>query len=228
MTTHQTIIIGRKKVAEKTLEISFRRPENFSFRAGQYLQLAVQRLLFPDIKGVSRVFSISSSPLDQKRIAVTFRNTGSGFKRTLEELPIGTEVTIEGPHGFFTLPSKAIDPLVFIAGGIGITPYLSMIRFATERKLTLPITLLYVNTDKERASYLEELQTIVNCNKYLTLKNRFGRIDEEFIWQTVKNMQNCKWYIAGPQAMVDYVRNTLFLLGVSDEYVYCEAFTGYE
>lgn len=227
MAIYKTTIIDRKQIAEKTLEVSFKRPENFLFKAGQYIQLGLSKILYPDIKGRSRVFSIASSPLDQEKISVVFRDTGSGFKRTLKEVPINAPVDIEGPHGFFTLPQNPAHPLVFIAGGIGITPYLSMVRFATKHGLTFPITLLYANRNKESIACLEELQDIANRNKYFTLKNKFGKVDEQFIRQNVKNMQNCIWYIAGPPNMVDTVRNILLLLGVREESVLYEGFDGY-
>jgi ferredoxin-NADP reductase len=225
---YHATIIDRKVVAEDTLEVSFKRPEDFSFLAGQYIQLGVSQLLYPDIKGVSRTFSIASSPYDQERISVAFRDTGSGFKRTLKELPFGAPVNIEGAHGFFTLPQELASPVVFIAGGIGITPFLSMIRFADEKELASPMTLLYANRSKESAAYLDELQTIANRNKDFILKNRFGKIDEEFMRQDVKNMEQSVWYIAGPPAMVTYARNALFLLGIEDSRVHCEEFAGYE
>ena len=228
MAIYQTTIIEHKQIAENTVEISFKRPNDFSFKAGQYIQLGVPKLLYSDVKGTSRVFSVASSPLDQEKLSIAFRNTGSGFKRTLKELPMNAPVSIEGPHGFFTLPQNPSHHLVFIAGGIGITPYLSMIRFAAERGFTFPITLLYANKSKERAAYLEELQDIANRNKYFILKNRFGRIDEQFIRQNMKNIQQCVWNIAGPPAMVSYARNLLFLLGVNYDRIHCEEFIGYE
>lgn len=227
MAIYKTNIIDRKQVAEKTLEISFRRPEKFSFKSGQYIQLGVPKLLYSDIKGASRVFSIASSPLDQEKISVVFRDTGSGFKRTLKEVSINAPVDIEGPHGFFTLPQNPAHPPVLIAGGIGITPYLSMIRFATKHDLTFPITLLYFNRNKESTAFLEELQDMANHNKYFTLKNKFGKVDEQFIRQNVKNMQDCTWYIAGPPNMIDAVRNILLLLGIRAESIFYEGFDGY-
>jgi len=227
MAIYKTTIIDRKQIAKNTLEVSCKRPNGFSFKAGQYIQLGVPKLLYSDHKGKSRVFSISSSPLDRDKISVAFRDTESGFKRTLKELPMNASVNIEGPHGFFTLPQNSTHPIIFIAGGIGITPYLSMIRFATERRFTFPITLLYANRNKESAAYLGELQDIANRNKYFILKNRFGKIDEQFIIQNIKNIQRCVWYIAGPSAMVDYVRNILFLLSLNDRVIHYEEFTGY-
>lgn len=228
MTIYQTTIIEQKQIAKNTLEVSFRRPNDFFFKAGQYIQLGVPKLLYSDVKGSSRVFSIASSPFDQEKISIAFRDTGSGFKRTLKELPINASVNIEGPHGFFTIPQNSSHSHVFIAGGIGITPYLSMLRFIAERGFTFPVMLLYTNRNKERAAYLKELQDTAKCNKYFIFKNRYGRIDKQFIQQSVKNIQRCSWRIGGPPAMVSYVKNILFLLGIDGRLIYSEEFTGYE
>lgn len=224
-----TTLIDRKVVAENTLEISFKRPNGFSFKAGQYIQLDVLELLYSDPKGTSRVFSITSSPLDQEKISVAWRDTGSGFKRTLKELPSGALVKIEGPHGFFTLPENSPRPIVFVAGGIGITPYLSMVRYVTEKKklFSFPITLLYANRSRESAAYLTELEDMTNRNDNFTMKNKYGRTDEEFIRQNIKNTHQCVWYIAGPPDMVDSTRNLLFLLGIDDGRICLEEFMGY-
>ncbi len=227
MAIYQTIITERAQVAEKTLEVSFERPGNFHFKAGQYIQLGVPKLLYPDNKGASRVLSIATSPLDDSNIAVAFRDTGSGFKRTLKEVSMGSQITIEGPHGFFTLPENPHRPIVFIAGGIGITPYLSMVRFAVDSKYGFPVTLLYSNRSKESAPYLKELQNISSGSEFFTLKSRFGKIDERFIRENVNNIIDSVWYVSGPPAMVDFVRNTLFLLGVDGGKVFFEEFAGY-
>ncbi len=227
---HHTTIIGRKDVAENTLEVSVKRPHNFSFEPGQYIQLSVPRLLYSDYRGSSRQFSIGSSPLDREKISVAFRESGSGFKRTLKELPTNSPVIIEGPHGFYTLPKQLNNPFILIAGGIGITPYLSMARSFEKNGLSFPVRLLYGNRNKESAAYLEELISIANQVKNFSVRSVFGPIDREFIIKNVgtNNLQHFTWYIAGPPAMVTSVRNTLSLLRVSDEQIYTEEFTGYE
>jgi len=227
MAIYNTKLIGRRKIAEGTIEISLERPKGFSFKAGQYIQLAVPRLLYGDFKGNSRVLSIASSPLNKEEIVVAFRDTGSGFKKTIKDLAEDAPLLIQGPYGFFTLPEDPPYPIVFVAGGIGITPYLSMIRLAAERNFTTPITLLYANRSKESAAYLEELEQLAREHKNFTFKNRFGRIDEKFIEQNVKDITNCAWHIAGPPPMVDSMRNILMLLGVKSDKVYTESFTGY-
>lgn len=221
-------IIEQKTIAEKTCEVSFDLSrKEFKFLAGQYIRVSVLKFLYSDPKGMSRVFSIASSPNDKNRISIAFRDSGSGFKRTLTKLPIGSLVDIEGPFGYFTLPQNSSQPIVFIAGGIGITPCLSMIRYATEEKLVHPITLLYANRNTENAAYLEECATLVKQNSRFLLKNQFGRIDDNFIRQSVESLDEPVWYIVGLPAMVADMRNLLSHLGVGDAKIYFEDFTGY-
>lgn len=227
--TLQLPIIEQKTIAEKTCEVSFDLfGKEFNFLAGQYIRVSVSKLLYPDPKGASRVFSIASSPNDKNKISVAFRDSGSGFKRTLMELSFGSIVDIEGPFGYFTFPKDVSRPLVFIAGGIGITPFLSMIRFAIEQKLTHQITLLYANRNTESAAYLEELTIITKQNPHFLLKNKFDRIDEYFVRQIVKNLDEPVWYIVGLPAMVADMRSLLSRLGISDAKIYFEDFVGYQ
>lgn len=224
----QIPIIEQKIITKKTCEVSFDLSgKEFYFLAGQYIRVSVQNLLHPDSRGLSRVFSILSSPNDKNKISVAFRDSGSGFKRTLMELPLGSLVDIQGPFGDFTLPKDVSPPLVFIAGGIGITTFLSMIRYVTEQKLTHQITLLYGNRNAESAAYLEELTVITKQNSHLVLKNRFERIDANFIQQSIKNLAEPTWYIVGPPAMVAEMRDLLLYLGISDSKIYSEDFFGY-
>lgn len=224
---YHTTLIGKKRIAKDTTQLSFRRPDDFIFRAGQYLQLGVPQLMFNDPAGSSRVLSISSSPLNEKEICVAFRDTGSGFKSTLKSLKIGAPVIIEGPYGFFTINEKAPRPIVLIAAGIGIAPYFSMLQYAVATRLDVPITLLYANSSSDRAAYLKELKQLSRRNSIIKVKDRVGRIDEQFIVESVSNPNNCVWYVAGPLAMVAAVRNLLFVLGIDETKICFEEFTGY-
>lgn len=217
-------------MAENTLEVSVKRPHDFSFESGQYIQLGVPELLHSDYSGSSRQFSIASSPFDREKISVVFRESLSGFKRTLKELPINAPVIIEGPHGFYTLPEQSDNPFILIAGGIGITPYLSMARTFEKKELNFQVRLLYGNRNEESAAYLGELLSIAARIRNFTVRSVFGPIDREFIVQSVgaNNLQQCTWYIAGPPAMASLVRNTLSDLGVDSGEIYVEEFIGYE
>ncbi len=226
---YHTSIIGRKQVAENTLEVSVKRPADFSFKPGQYIQLRIPELLYSDYSGPSRQLSIASSPFDREKVSVAFRESDSGFKQTIKELSLNSEVIIEGPHGFYTLPEESDNPLILVAGGIGITPYLSMARTFEKRGLNFQVRLLYGNRNEKSAAYLSELLSIAAKIKNFSVRNLFGHIDKEFIIKNVglSNLEHCIWYIAGPPVMVNSVRNTLSLLGVDENYVFSEEFTGY-
>ena len=219
-------IISQKEVAKDTYEISFDNSKgNLKFIAGQYIKVYIPKLLYPDVRGNQRMFSICSSPNNKNKISIAFRNSGSGFKKGLIELPIGSIIEIEGPFGSFTLPESTDDPIVLIAGGIGITPILSMIRFANEKITKHMITLLYSNKDKESSAYLTELTNTAQNNEKIVLKNKFSSINEEFIKENIKD--HAKWYIAGPPAMIDSTRGILSKLKIDSNDIYFEEFSGY-
>ncbi len=222
-------ILKQKIIADETYEISFSLlNKKFEFFAGQHIWVTVPKLLFPDPKGNARVFSIVSSPNDKEKLVIAFRNSGSGFKKTLIKIPIGSQVEIEGPYGYFTLPKDNSEPLVFIAGGIGITPFLSMIRFVNENKLKYSIILLYTNRNKDSAAYLQELKNISKQNPHFQLKNKFGRLDEDFIRESVGNiLYQVKWYIVGPPPMVAAAKEILNNISVSPDHIFFEEFIGY-
>jgi len=221
-------ILEKKLIAEKTYEVSFDlEGKEFEFLAGQFIRVNLLKLLYPDNKGKSRLFSIASSPNNKKKLTIAFRDSQSGFKKTLLELPIGSSVMIEGPFGYLTLPDNKSERLVFIAGGIGIAPFLSMIYFIIEEKLDYEIVLLYANWKPETAAYLKELTYLSETHSNFTLKNKFGYIDEYFIKESVKNLNDYIWYIVGLPEMVSSVRDLLFRLGVNSSRIHYENFTGY-
>lgn len=222
-----TALTGRRQVAENTLEVSFARPDGFVFDAGQHVQVRAPRLLHRDVRGGSRVFSIVSSSWDEEKVSIAFRETGSGFKRTLRELDLGSELQIEGPHGFYTLPRDPARPVALLAGGIGVTPFVSMLRSLDSRADGgPPITLLYANRNARSAAFLGELDEMARGNARLTLCKRFGLLDESFIRKKVDDLE-CTWYVAGPPMMVDAARSALHVLGVDASRVHVEEFVGY-
>ena len=221
-------ILERREVAEKTLEISFKRPGDYKFEAGQYAQVIIPELLYKDQRGPSRLFSIASSPTEKNKITIAFRDSGSGYKRTLFKAPPSHGIIIRGPFGEdFSLPQDKSDNVVFVAGGIGITPFLSMSRFATEKGLSFPITLLYANRNKKSAAYLEELEDMAARNPHFVVKNKFGRVDSAFLKQNVKDFMMSRWYLAGLPAMVEHAKSMLSDLGVAHDRIRTERFTGY-
>src|SRR3989344_2941923 len=114
-------IVACKKIAEDTAEVTFEYdPKLFSFNAGQYVRITIPELEFNDPKGNSRDFSIASSPNNQGTFSIAFRDSGSGFKRTLIQAEKGTTVEVTGPQEIFSISKVEGKLVVFIAGGIGI------------------------------------------------------------------------------------------------------------
>lgn len=227
--TVQASILTIRTIAANTAEVTFYISGTpFSFVAGQYVTVIISGPEEAAVKERTHDFSIASSPVHTDRLSIAMRISESRFKRTLLSLPLGTRVTLEGPKGIFTLPNTEQGPLVFIAGGIGITPFSSMVRFSSESCLGYNITLLYFNASQESEVYGQELRLIAEKNNQFVLHEIVGLFSEKYIIRYVKDFPSMIWYVAGPPGMVALVRQALIKLGVLDTCIRTEEFTGYE
>jgi|AntRauTorckE6833_2_1112554.scaffolds.fasta_scaffold03771_3 ferredoxin-NADP reductase len=224
---YKTKIVENIKVAENTLQISFDRPEEFNFEPGQYTQVGVEKLKYSDPKGASRVFSVCSSSTE-KKVSIVFRETGSGFKKTLSEFNIGEEILLEEPLGSFVFPLEDYGSHIFIAGGIGIAPFMSILKTLEEMKREIPITLIYANSDETKASFIKELQVLNEKFNWFSLVEIYGHLEQGHITPYIKQggLEN-DWWIVGPPNMVVNTKHTLESLGVFDGNIYTEEFIGY-
>lgn len=235
---------SKEEIAKDTLKVVFEVDEPFSFEAGQYCFITLPQLKYPDEKGPKRHFSIVNSPNEKGIISFTTRRMNSGFKKTLEELPIGSEVELGPIAGVFTLPADSQRPLTFIAGGIGITPFISMLRCIKEENLPYKITLIYSNRDKDSTAYLDEVQNYqlptTNYKLVLTMTDdpiwmgEKRKVDAQFIKEyfslgdePTSGVNDQSYMVVGPPGMVDAVRQSLTEAGVSQENIKFENFTGY-
>ncbi|MBI4992255.1 MAG: PAS domain S-box protein [Candidatus Harrisonbacteria bacterium] len=215
-------VINKKEVFKGIWEMSFGlKDKNFSFKAGQYIRVVLPSLEKEDTKGPARTFSVASSPNDKEKIDIVFRLTDSGFKQTLINLPLGQEVEVEGPWGNLVLPEDQKEPLIFIAGGTGISPFLSILRFVTEEKLPHKITLLYTLRDSQDAAYIKELEGFKD-NSNFNLSVNFGLIDQEFLKSNIPSASNSPIYISGPPPMIDAAIKMLGKMGVLSEQIHFE------
>jgi ferredoxin-NADP reductase len=156
MRAYQSTLLGRTDVAEGTVAFQFQKPHDFVFTAGQYIDLALSGSQHGSSNGLTHTFSIASSPFDEE-LLVTTRMRNTVFKHALSILPIGSGVKIEGPMGSFRLHNNTARPAVFLAGGIGIAPFLSMLSYAAGEKLRHPIVLFYANRYLEDAAFMNPL-----------------------------------------------------------------------
>lgn len=224
----EVVVRERRVVAEGTVEVVMDRPPGFVFRAGQHLQVQLHALRHPDHRGPSRVFSIASSPTDRDTLAIVFRETGSGFKRTVGELPPGQRLLVEGPHGHLVLPRDPDRRVVLIAGGVGVVPFRSMLRHVADSAEPAPwVTLLYASRTRRAAAFLDELRSVAAGHPRISLHTTFGSVGEAFLGDHAQPDAAWRWYVAGPPGMVDVTRSVLQRRGVPATSVLAEHFEGY-
>jgi len=223
MEKYQVRLLEKVLIAKDTYEIFFSYPENFSFKAGQYVDLHLLSDTLP-LRERHRSFSLSSSPRDMTKLSTAMRMTPSDFKTTLVSLPLGSALELSGPFGHFTVSENTKQPLIFLAGGIGITPFMSMLR----SQIKNPVTLINANSSVDRQAFSQELTYIKQQLPDFTFHEKIRRITWEYITQKVAINQNILWYIAGPKQMVQDTKTMLSDHGIAKENILPEAFTGYE
>jgi ferredoxin-NADP reductase len=240
MTTYQSRLSGREEVAEGTMAFHLEKPTGFEFKAGQYVDISLINPPETDSEGNVRSFSIASAPYEDQLLVVT-RMRKSAFKRVLARLPLGTEVKLEGPMGSFTLHKNRVKAAVFLAGGIGITPFLSILRQAAEEKLSQQLYLFYSNRQPKDAAFLKDLEILSKLNANfifipsmskiektkLDWSNERGFIDREMLLRHMDGLKGPIYYVAGPPAMVVAMREMLTNAGVEEDDIRTEEFGGY-
>lgn len=231
-------IKSKKEVAKGTLLVEYDLlGKTVDFKAGQYFFVTLPKLEFPDERGNSRDFSIVNSPNEKGILSNATRIRDSGYKKTLAWLPVGSMVEVGFPAGSFTLPESVEKPLVFIAGGIGITPFMSILRFVKEEKLPFKITLIYSNRDKDSTAFFDQIlelsrkipffRLIITMTKDQNWPGEKRRVDSRFLKDYLKDFDNTLFYVAGPPQMNEAVASTLTQIDVRRENIKQENFTGY-
>ena len=163
MPVYETRLTRRETVAEGTMAFHFERPAGFVHDAGQNILMTLIDQPETDSEGPSRVFTIASAPHEPElMVATRMRNTA--FKRVLKAATLGLKVQIDGPNGVMVLHEEAGRPAVFLTGGIGVTPFLSMARHAARNRLPHRILLFYSNCRPEDAAFLDELRGLEQTN----------------------------------------------------------------
>ena len=158
-------IAEKQEVAKGTLLVTFDLlGEEVEVTPGQYFFVTLPDVGHQDDKGLRRHFTVVTPPSEKGVLGFATRMRDSAFKRSLGKLPVGTEVEVESPKGSFGLPEDTSRPLVFVAGGIGITVFRSMLHFIQEEGLPYRVTLVYSNRDRESTAFLDELRELENQN----------------------------------------------------------------
>jgi len=233
-------LLGRTDVAKDTMAFQFEKPRNFLFRAGQSVDVTLLAPAQDSPDTLTHAFSIASDPSDEE-IMIATRMRDTAFKRSLSALPIGTDVRIEGAMGSFTLHNNTARPAVLLAGGIGITPFLSIVSDARKRGLHHRIILFYANRRLEDAAFIDALSNLKRINPRFSFvptltrlnsghgewKGETGHIRAEMLHRHVGKLQGPIFYVAGPPAMVAAARRTLVEVAVDEDDIRTEEFAGY-
>jgi ferredoxin-NADP reductase len=234
----RAVIKEKTEIARGTLLVIFDlQGEDVDFTAGQYFWVELLDPPYDDEKGARRHITVVTSPTERGVLGLATRIRDSAFKRSLAELPVGTEVEVEQPKGEFVLPADAERPYVFIAGGIGITVFRTMLRYIADEQLPYRVTLLYTNRDRESTAFFDELneleQKIPGLRVVYTMTGDPGwdgetrRIDAEFLRDHVEDVTGSTYLVAGPPPMVEGVVEELQGAGVPEDQIRPDRFSGY-
>jgi ferredoxin-NADP reductase len=233
-------LLNRVEVAEGTMAFHFEKPAGFDFKPGQSADLTLLDPPETDSEGNIRTFSIASAPFeDQVMFATRMRDTA--FKRSLKQMPLGTVVKMDSAMGSFTLHKNSAKPAVFLAGGIGITPFLSIIRQAGHDRAPHQLYVFYSNRRPEDAAFLDLLSDaakrnpnfhLIACMTQMDKSHRewngeTGLINKDMLTNHLPSLQGPIFYLAGPPAMVAAMRHMLIEAGVDEDDIRSEDFAGY-
>lgn len=238
MASYPIILKRKQQVADGTLAFYFDKPADFVFKAGQCVRLVLIDPPETDEEGNGRILSLASAPADAELMVAT-RIRDSAFKRVLSGLAPGAGLTLKGPYGDFVLPADTRTPVVFITGGIGITPVRSMLLQALSDDDGRHLVLFYANRRPQDAAFLDELQGACKGTSRCTLiatmtapsapgwRGERGHVDEAMLARYLDDVQAPLYYLDGPPALVAAMRAMLVRLGVAEDRVRTEEFAGY-
>ena len=234
----RSLVKEKREVAKGTLLVVFDlQGEEVDFRPGQYFWVELPDRGYEDEKGLRRHISVVTSPTERGVLGLCTRLRDTAFKKTLAELELGDEVEVEEPKGDYRLPEDTSSHYVFVAGGIGITVFHSMLRWIADTGAPYRVTLVYSNRDRESTAFLDELQelerTLPDFRLVTIMTDDPGwdgesrRIDADVLRDHLWELGDSTYLVAGPPAMVEAVAGQLSEAGVPDEQVLPSRFSGY-
>ena len=215
-------VTSKTLIAKDTYEMVFSfEKSSFIFIPGQYVWIILPQLNYPDDRGSRRAFSITSSISDKANISVIFRKGISGYKKTLLEYGKNQTVEIEGPFGSaFSVTGNPGEGLIMISGGVGIAPFLGILRSLPQLKHVPQISLLDFNSSKDKQILPDQLREIGQKNKIL-IADYIGQANIKDLID-ISEIQRSTFFICGPQEMIDSVYSQLRLLNVTDDRIVFE------
>ncbi len=230
---------SKTSLSSNVLNFDFPKPKNFSFIPGQYLEWTLPHSKM-DFRGNRRYFTIASSPTEnQIKLGIKFYDHPSSFKRSLNDMRDGDKIVAGQLSGDFLIPNDLSKKYIFIAGGIGITPFRSMLKYLLDKSEKRNITLFYSNKDTSEIVYKDILdqahkklgiKTIYNLTEERSIPKdwtgKVGRVSPEMI-KEVAGYKDSIYYLSGPHAMVSGFEKTLSEIGIPRSHIKKDFFPGF-
>jgi len=225
-----------KDIIQRTYNVSsfrFPRPVGLEYKAGQFFFITIKQRG----KELSKHFSFSSSPTEKEHIEFTKKFTDSEFSAALKTLKSGDWARIDAPHGDFTFQGE--HPRIgMLAGGIGITPLVSICKYCTDNRLGTKVTLLYGNRTENDIAFKNELEAMQEQNPNLKVvftlneassgwKGSTGLINMEMVKREIPDYMETMFYTCGPPPMVEVMEKLVDSLGLPKKQLKREYFSGY-
>lgn len=238
MAFHTITLQKVEDIADGTKYFCFSKPAEFQFMAGQYVAMRITNLVAPDVKNGVRSLSIASAP-GENHLGFGVRYSESGFKQTLWSMKPGDTLEVTDAVGFFTVPENESREIVFLIGGIGITPARSILKQATLDGSQKKYTLFFSNRLPKDAPFREELKSFELPNFKLIevmsqcdgsdpndICDEHGYIRQEIVEKYVNSPQEAVYYLVGSPSFVEVMGDMLTTFGVSKENRHLDPFTG--
>lgn len=233
------MVAKRRMYGQRTEDIELVPAQKFKYKAGQYIEMTLPHKA-ADSRGYRRYFTLASSPTeDNLRVGVRYYDKGSTFKEHLHSGDLNAGLSIGQLGGDFTLPDDKDVKLAFVAGGIGVTPFRSMVKYLADTNDARSVKMLYAEhsiSDVAYSEIFEQARTQVGIDtKYVVAEPSavqannllHGKIDAGLIKQQIPDYLDRTFYISGPQPMAQAVKDDLKTMGVPEKQVRVDYFFGY-
>lgn len=230
----------RTSIADNTFDFVFKTDRPMSYKPGQYMEWTLAHDQ-PDNRGNRRYFTLASSPTEKElRLGVKFYPKGSTFKNALMNMSPTDIIAAAQLAGDFVLPRDPAQKIVFIAGGIGVTPFRSMIKYLVDQHEPREITLFYANNTVKDIAYadvFEQARKELGIKTVYTLsdpkavppdwKGSVGFVDDKMIAKEVPDFAECVFYLSGPHVAVVAFERALKKLGIPSSKIKKDFFPGF-
>jgi ferredoxin-NADP reductase len=240
MSIYPSRLLRRARVAHDTLACIVERPNGFSFRAGQYVDITLPDPPYDDLLGPTRSFSIASAPAERD-LLLLMRIRNTAFKRAMADMPLGSALLLDGPVDDLSLALNGAQNAVYLAGGVGVAPFLGAIRHAATYGGELKATLFYSNRRPEDAAYLEEITALterVQGFRFIPTMTRMERSERTWSGETARigapilerylpALRGPRYYLSGSTLFISGVRQELARAGIPGGDIRVEMYAGY-